>query len=348
MPSDYFHKLNRETPTRFWVNNPSGAEMEQAIAAGAINCTTNPAYCSKLLSSEPHYLRSVIDETITQVRDVDEAAVRIYQRTARRVLDRFRPLYDESKGACGYVTIQDDPREDQNAEAIVRCVLANRKLGPNYMAKIPVIQGGLEALETCVEENIAICATEVFSISQAIHMCELYERTAKRTGNYPPFYVTHISGIFDEYLDNLAQREGIEIAPQVLAQAGCAVARREYRLLQERGYHTTLLGGGARGAHHFTEMVGGDVHITINWSTAQEIMAAGAEIAPRMDIETPQAVIDELRAKFPDFCRAYDQDGLAVEEYAGYGPVQFFRNAFLRGWYLLLAEIVARRNAYAL
>jgi hypothetical protein len=28
--------------------------------------------------------------------------------------------------------------------------------------------------------------------------------------------------------------------------------------------------------------------------------------------------------------------------------VQFFRNAFLNGWYQLLAEIPARRNAYAL
>jgi len=216
------------------------------------------------------------------------------------------------------------------------------------MAKIPVIQGGLEALEACVQENIPICATEVFSIAQALHMCELYERAVERTGNRPPFFVTHITGIFDEYLGKMVQREGIDIAPEVLAQAGCAVARKEYRLLKERGYQTTMLGGGARGTHHFTEMVGGDVHITINWSTAQEIIEADTPLVPRMDVETPQAVIDELYARLPDFRRAFDEDGLAVEEYAEYGPVQFFRNAFLQGWYLLLAEIPARRNVYAL
>jgi transaldolase len=109
-----------------------------------------------------------------------------------------------------------------------------------------------------------------------------------------------------------------------------------------------MLGGGARGMHHFTEMVGGDVHVTINWSTAVEIMEAGTEVQPRMEAETPGAVIEELLDKVPDFRKAYKDDGLAVEEYAEYGPVQFFRNAFLKGWFLLLAEIPARRNLYAI
>lgn len=348
MSAEYFERVTRETPTRFWINNPSEADMERAIAAGAINCTTNPAYCSKLLASEPDYIRGVIDEVITETDDDEQAAVLVYQRASKRVMDRFMPLYEQNSGRYGYVTMQDDPRTDEDTDAVVRAVLSNRKLGKNYMAKIPVIEGGLEAMEVCVKENIAICATEVFSIAQAIHMCEFYQRAVERTGNRPPFFVTHITGIFDEYLGKVAKREGIEIDPDVLAQAGCAVARKEYRLLKERDYATTMLGGGARGTHHFTEMVGGDVHVTINWSTAQEIMDAGTPIVSRMDAETPQSVIDELADKFVDFRKAYYQDALPVEEFASYGPVQLFRNAFLKGWYLLLAEIPSRRHAQAL
>jgi transaldolase len=243
--------------------------------------------------------------------------------------------------------MQDDPREDRDAEAVIRGVLENKKLGHNYMAKIPVIEGGLEAMEVCVEENIPICATEIFSIAQAMRVCELYERAAQRTGNHPPFFVTHITGIFDEYLDKVVKRLGIEIDREVLVHAGCAVARKEYRLLKERGYQTTMLGGGARGTHHFTEMVGGDVHVTINWSTAQEIIDSGTPIVSRIDVETPPAVIDELCTKLPDFRKAFDEDGLSVVEYADFGPVQLFRNAFLKGWYLLLAEIPSRRHALA-
>jgi transaldolase len=322
--------------------------MERAIANQAVNCTTNPAYCSKLLDSDPEYLHGVIDEVIRETRDNEQAAVLAYQRASARVMDTFLPLYERSSGGYGYVTMQDDPREDQDADAVVRGVLRNRKLGKNYMAKIPVIEGGLEGIEACVEENIPICATEVFSIAQAIHVCELYQSAVERTGNRPPFYVTHITGIFDEYLGKVAQREGIEIDPEVLSRAGCAVARKEYQVLKERGYDTTLLGGGARGTHHFTEFVGGDVHITINWSTAQEIMDAGTPITSRIDAETPQSEIDELAEKFDDFRKAWSEDELSVDEFAEYGPVQLFRNAFLKGWYLLLAEVPSRRHAQAL
>ena len=347
MSSGYFHRVTEETPTRFWINNPSGVDMERAIAAGAINCTTNPAYCSKLLQSDPDYIRGVIDNVIKETNDNEVAAIRVYQETSARVMARFLPLYEQSSGGYGYVTMQDDPRVDENPESIIRAALCNRTLGKNFMAKIPVIEGGLEALEACVAEDIPICATEVFSMAQAIHMCDLYQRAVEKTGNQPPFYVTHITGIFDEYLEKVAKREGIEIDPAVLAQAGCAVARKEYRMLKERGYQTTMLGGGARGIHHFTEMVGGDVHVTINWSTAQEIIEADTPVVSRIDVETPQSVIDELCEKFIDFRRAYYKDALSVEEFAGYGPVQLFRNAFLKGYYLLLAEIAARRHAHA-
>lgn len=347
MAADYFHRVTGETLTRFWINNPSEADMERSIEAGAINCTTNPAYCAKLLDSDPDYIRGVIDKVVKETDDNEVAAIRVYQEASARVMARFLPLYEQSSGRCGYVTMQDDPRVDENPEAVIRAALRNRTLGKNLMAKIPVIEGGLEALEVCVAEDIPICATEVFSIAQAIHMCELYERVAEKTGNRPAYFVTHISGIFDEYLGKTAEREGIEISPDVLAQAGCIVARKEYRLLRERGYHTTMLGGGARGMHHFTEMVGGDVHVTINWSTAQEIMDASIPVVSRIEAEASQSVVDELCDKFVDFRRAYYEDGLQVEEFADYGPVQFFRNAFLKGTYLLLAEIPARRNAVA-
>ncbi len=348
MPSGYFHRITAETPTRLWINNPSGADVDRAIAAGAVNCTTNPAYCSKLLVSDPDYIRGVIDEVIVTTHDDDVAATRVYQRAGARVMARFRPLHEQSSGKYGYVTMQDDPRNDENPVAVIRGALHNRTLGPNFMAKIPVIEGGVEALEACVEGNIPICATEVFSMAQAITMCELYQQAVERTGNRPPFFVTHITGIFDEYLGKVAEREGIDISPKVLSQAGCAVARKEYRMLKERGYETTMLGGGARGTHHFTEMVGGDVHITINWSTAQEIIDAGTPVVSRIDVETSQSVINELSEKFVDFRRAYNEDELSLEEFAGFGPVQLFRNAFLKGYYLLLAEIASRRHAQAL
>ena len=43
MGADYFDRLNAETPTRVWVNNPTPEEIDLAIAHGAVGSTTNPA-----------------------------------------------------------------------------------------------------------------------------------------------------------------------------------------------------------------------------------------------------------------------------------------------------------------
>ena len=158
---------------------------------------------------EKFNIQNIIDETISQVRDEDRAAVLVYQRAVQRVMRAFLPRFRSSDGTEGFVTMQYDPRVDEDTDAIIDSLQTNRTLGANYMAKIPVIKGAIKAIEYCVEQNIPVCATEVFAVAQARAMCERYERAAARTGNRPPFFVTHITGIFDEYLKKLAMRERI-------------------------------------------------------------------------------------------------------------------------------------------
>lgn len=347
MGTGYFHRVNAETPTRLWINNPTAQDAERSLQAGAINCTTNPSYCSKLLQSEPEYIRGVIDRVVPEEKDDDLAAERVYHEASARILGMFLPRYESSRGTQGFVTIQDDPRSDDDVEHIVDVTLRCRRLGRNFMTKIPVIASGIEAMEELVAQNVPICATEVFAVSQAIHMCEVYRRATKQSGNHPPFFVTHITGIFDQYLAETAKNERIAIAPEVLAQAGYVIARKEYRVLKERGYEGILLGGGARGTQHFTEFVGGDFHITINWKEAQDLIAADGPVVSRIDAPTPREVVEELRAKLPNFRRAYDEDGLSVKEFAHFGPLVFFKSMFLNGYARLLDEVAERRARLA-
>lgn len=344
MPDGYFQRVTWETSTRFWINNPSRGELEQAIAAGAIGCTTNPTYGANLLKNEPDYMRGLIERVIQETPDDDLAADLVQQYAAARLIACFLPLYERSGGTQGFVTIQSDPRKDEDACEIVEAALRYRTLGPNFMTKIPVTTAGLEAMEALVAEDVPLCATEVFSIDQTIAVCARYTRASQKSGKRPPFYVTHITGIFDEYLGHWVARNGVEIAPEVLGWAGCTVARKEYRWLKEHGDPGTLLGGGARATRHFTDFVGGDIHITINWSTARELIDADTPVVARMDIETPEPIVQELMAKLPDFRRAYCAGSMSVEEFAGYGPVQHFRNKFVAGYAHLLEEIKARRT----
>ena len=48
--------------------------------------------------------------------------------------------------------------------------------------------------------------------------------------------------------------------------------------------------------------------------------------------------------KLPDFKRGYLDDGLSVEEFADFGPVQLFRSSFMKSWQRVL-DIVKERRA---
>ena len=207
MSRQYFQRVHAETPTRMWINNPTTDDARRAIAAGAVNCTTNPSFCSKLLQSEPEYIGGLIAKTVRQIKDDEPAAEQVYHQASARILEIFRPLYDQSDGTMGFVTIQDDPRYDDDVEHIVDTTMRCTTLGPNFMTKIPVIASGVAAIEELVARNIPICATEVFAVSQAVHMCEVYERAARRSGKNPPFYLTHITGIFDQYMGEVVKAE---------------------------------------------------------------------------------------------------------------------------------------------
>lgn len=344
---DYFHRVAAESGTRVWINNPSLDELRSSIEAGAINGTTNPAYGSKLLKSDTAYMHGVIDRVVADVVDDSDSADRVYQVISKRFMEEFLPLYESSRGTQGLVTMQDDPRRDEETDLIVEATMRHANVAPNYMAKIPVIESGMEAMARLVEENIPMCATEVFSIAQAVAMCDVYIEASKKCSKSPPFYLTHITGIYDEEIQQQVKTQGIEIDPALLRLAGTIVMRKQFRMIKALKYPTVMLGGGARGTHHFTEWVGRDAHVTINWSTFEELFALDPPIEDRIDVIDSEDAISELRDKVPDFRRAYDDDGLKPEEFAGFAPLLRFRRNFIDGCDAVLDEIAERRKAPA-
>ena len=344
MAEGYFKRLQRETPTRLWINNPTLEEADLAIAAGAISCTTNPSYSARIIKMEPDRAGRAIRAAIQERPDDQDAADVAQQRMVKEIMEKFMDLYERAPGRQGLVSIQGNPHLDDHPSQIVDEALRFRKISPNFITKIPCTAAGLKAFEQLIPEDMPIIATEVFAMAQAIEVCELYQRISQQCGKHPPFYVTHISGIFDECLAKTAEREGIQVSPQALAQAGCILAKRQYAMMRERGYDITLMGGGARGTHHFTEMVGGAVHVTINWSTADEIIKADPPLTSRIDALPDPSVVDELCDKLIDFRKAYRDNGLPVEEFGDFAPLQFFRNMFVKGWDALAETVRERRS----
>ena len=338
MSKGYFERVHRWTPTRFWVNNPTVSQARLAIEAGAINCTTNPTYTAKMLATEEMRpaLTAEIRRAKAETKDAGEAAARVQREAVRMLLKEFKPLHDARPDREGFVSLQGDPNKEHDPGNIIEEALADREMGGNLIAKIPVTRSGLEAIEFLAKKDCPIIATEVMSVSQCVEACEAY----RRSGGKGAFFVTCIAGIFDDCLKNQLAAGEIHVEKDILFQAGCALMRREYRVMCERDLPGILLGGGARGLHHFTEFVGGRCDITINWTgTADKLLEADGPVINRMDTPTPDYVLDELMAKVPTFARAYTIDGLGIDEYADFPPVALFRSQFEAGWDQLLKEV---------
>jgi transaldolase len=345
MPEAYFHRVSSETQTRMWLNNPIGPEIDQAIATGAISCTTNPAYCARLLGEEPDFIHQIIEDVASHQPDDDLAAEQVYQRACARITASFLPLFQYSGGEQGFVTIQGDPRRDDDPEYIVAEALRHMRVAPNVMAKIPAHQAGIVAIERLAGMGIPICATEIFGVAQAISVDEAYKRAVAKTSKKPALFVTHITGIFDRYLSEYVKQNSIEIAPEVLEQAGSVVAREQYWVAKQLGQSGLMLGGGALHTQHFTEMVGGDMHVTLNWNISQALIEANGPVTARIDQPASPAIVAELSAKLPAFRQAMDPNGLRPEEFKDYGPLVLFRNMFIDGYGKLVSAVAKSRTA---
>ncbi len=319
-----------------------------AIENGALGCTCNPSFSQKMVDhpEEGAYAQALLNEAL-QESDNEKYAAEIFQRKlVKPVAAEFLPMFKKSAGINGFVSIQADPINDEDAREIIRQARENRAVGENICCKIPVTESGLKAMETLLEENVPLNATEIFGVSQMITLCETYEAVARRTGNRPMLFMSHIAGIYDDYFKSYVDKEKVQISPDVLWQAGLAVARRVYQVMEERGYTAVFVGGGARGLHHFTEMVGGKVCLTINWEgTADKLLESNPPVVYRLFNPVPQKVIDELMEKLPDFRRGYLSDGLKVDEFEGFGPVQLFRSSFVKSWKRVLELSKERRAA---
>ena len=348
MEKPYFIRVREQTPTMFWINNPTRKQVEMAIANGALGCTNNPSYTQKMVDhpDETDHALKLLDESIRECDDDWETAEIFQRKMVKPVSDLFMPMFEQSNGQHGYVSIQGDPINEDDPEAVIRGARANSKIAPNICCKIPTTLSGLKAIETMVAENIPINATEIFGVSQFIHICETYKKVSRESGKKPMFYMSHIAGIYDDHLRNYVEEHKVQISPDVLHQAGLAVARKVYNMMIEREYPCMFVGGGARGLHHFTEMVGGKVCITINWEgTADTLIKQNPPVMYRLFNPVPLQVIDELMNKLPDFKRGYLDDGLEPEEFEEFGPVQLFRGSFIKSWNRVLALIKEHRAA---
>jgi transaldolase len=148
-----------------------------------------------------------------------------------------------------------------------------------------------------------------------------------------------MTGREDDWLKVQAAKKGIIIDPGYLEWAGVATVKNAYKIYMERGYRTRLLIAAYRNHYHWSELIGGNLSMTIPYDWQKKFNELDIEVKNRIDDPVDPKIIAELKKKFPDFIKAYDEKGMTIEEFEHYGAVRRTLLSFQGGYAELLKTI---------
>jgi transaldolase len=335
------------TASDFWNDSCAVAELDYAVANGGVGATSNPSIVAEVMKKEwdvwAPRVRAIRDEHPAWT-DLDITWWTIEEMAARgaRVL---QPIWEREAGRKGRLSIQTNPTYFADADRMLEQALHFDTLAPNMQVKFPATSAGLRGIEEATYRGVSINATVSFTLPQALAVGAAVERALRRR-EAEGQDVTHMSpvctlmvGRLDDWMKAVCERDDIVVDPAAPNWAGLAVFKKAYRIFQERGYRTRLLAAAYRHRLHWSELIGGDLVMTMTAQWQRRFNASTMDVRPRFDEPVPGAYVDELYALIPDFRRAYDEDGLAVADFDDYGATVRTLRAFIGSYWDLVRSI---------
>jgi transaldolase len=322
--------MTQTTPTCLWNDSASIEELTYSIEHGAVGATCNPVIAVTVLKNEINVwrprIRALMDEMPTATED--QIGWRVIEEMSAKAAALLHPIFVEHRGRNGRLSIQTDPRFYRNTDAIVEQAIRFSQLAPNMIVKIPVTRAGIPAIEEATYRGVSINATVCFTLPQCLAVAEAVERGLKRReregkdiASMGPV-CTIMVGRLDDWLKVVMEKENISTDPGYLEWAGVAVFKKTYRIFRERGYRLRLLSAAFRNHMHWSEFIGGDVVISPPCAWQRRYNASDIPVIPRIDAPVDPRIVEDLLKRFPDFQRAYSEDGLAPEEFDSFGATR--------------------------
>lgn len=217
----------------------NNGELAGMIARGEIRgVTSNPTIFMNAITKSADYDASLAP--LARAGEGDEAiffhlAVEDIQAAA----DLFRPLYDQTKGGDGYVSLEVSPflADDTIGTLAQALSLWQRVNPPNLMIKIPATKAGLPAITGSIAEGLNVNVTLIFSRARYAEVMEAYlagleQRAGKGLAidgiaSVASFFVSRVDAKIDPMLDKLAQG-GNAAAGALAGKAAIANAKLAY------------------------------------------------------------------------------------------------------------------------
>jgi len=177
---------------------------------GVRGVTSNPAIFEKAIASSSDYDPAIRTLAAQGERDPKSIFERLAVLDVQLACDVLRPVYDESHGADGFVSLEVSPHLAYDTAATID---EARRLWaavgrPNLMIKVPATTEGLPAVETLIGEGINVNVTLLFSVSyyEAVHRAYItgLERFVAAGGQ--PERVASVASFFVSRIDAMVEK----------------------------------------------------------------------------------------------------------------------------------------------
>lgn len=335
------------TATDIWNDSCALDELAYAISFGAVGATANPTIVTDVWTADPTHWRARTRALALELPDADEVALAwaVVEEMSLRAAPQLLPEFERSAGRQGRLSMQTDPTAFRSFDRMLDQGRRFDGLAPNIIVKFPATSVGIRVMEESTFQGVSVNATVSFSVAQAVAAGEAVERGLRRReaaglpvdGMGP--VITVMMGRIEDWLRVQAERDGIVVDPAAFAWSGVAVFKRTAAAFRDRGLRARLLGAAIRHQLHWSELIGGDVIITMPAAWQRRFNASDVEVRPRMDVPVPPALLAALRRHLPDMERALEPDGLTVAEFDTFGPTVRTLRAFIGSYHDLLHQV---------
>ncbi len=340
-------RMTQETPTQYWNDSCAVDELAYAVERGATGATSNPSIVLEVLHKEQAHWVPRVHETAAANPSWSEVELTwaIVEEMAARGAAVLLPVFEQRHGRAGRLSLQTNPANHRDPARMLEQALRFHALAPNMQVKFPATAAGIAAIEEATARGVSINATVSFTVPQAVAAAEAVERGLERRvaagediATMSPI-VTIMIGRLDDWMRVLIERDGLAVHPDAPNWAGIAVFKRAYGMFRERGYRSRLLAAAYRHRLHWTELVGGEVSMTMPHAWQVRFNASGIAPEARMDLPVDPFLVGDLYDRIPDFRRAYDPDGMRPEEFEGFGSSARTLRSFIKSYHDLQGAI---------
>ncbi len=340
-------RMTQETPTQYWNDSCAVEELAYAVERGATGATSNPSIVLEVMKKErAHWVPRVLEMAAANPTWSEvELTWAIIEEMATRGAGILEPVFDRLDGRAGRLSVQTNPANHRDPTRMVEQAVRFAGLARNMQVKFPATAAGITAIEEATFRGVSINATVSFTVPQALAAAEAVERGLERrvaaggdVASMTPI-VTIMIGRLDDWMKVLVERDDLAVHPDAPNWAGIAAFKRAYAIFRERRYRSRLLAAAYRHRLHWTELVGGDVSMTLPYPWQVRFNKSGIEPVARMEAPVDPALIADLYDRIPDFRRAYEPDGLMPEEFEGFGASSRTLRTFVKSYHDLQAAI---------